>query len=82
MMAMILRDANQNSASPYHETATMLRMRITRLVRQRQILPEVIYLPTRIIAIHTPTLTEIGQYWMTNPAAVTSDASNIEKEYQ
>lgn len=35
-----------------------------------------------MIAIHTPTLTEEGQYSITRPAAVTSEASNIEKEYQ
>lgn len=28
-IAMILSDANQNSASPYHDTAIMLRRRIT-----------------------------------------------------
>jgi hypothetical protein len=38
--------------------------------------------PRSTIAIHTPTLTEDGQYWITSPAAVTSDAVNIENEYQ
>lgn len=39
------------------------------------------YPPTRMIAIHTPTLTGDCQYSMTIPDAVTSDAINIENEY-
>lgn len=34
-----------------------------------------------MIVIHTPTLMEVVQYWMMIPAAVTSLASNMAKEY-
>jgi hypothetical protein len=83
MMAMILRDANQNSASPYHETATMLRMRMTGFLSENVD----IYgyssenLPIRITAIQTPILTGDGQYSITRLAAVTSDARSTENEY-
>lgn len=83
MMAIIFKDANQNSASPYQETATILRIRMTgHWLENVDVCDQSSEnIPTRITAIHTPTLTGDGQYSITRLAAVTSDTKSTENEY-
>lgn len=82
IIAIILIEANQNSDSPYQETTKTFRITHTGISQWGEsakadlALPE--HLPANMMVIHTATLTDVVQYWITTEAADISAATSIE----